>query len=67
MAEYKLYRKKESQPMRPYIPGEDLSKLAINPSDFPPVEGGMIAQAINDVEDIWYINPAFFKANYIEE
>lgn len=61
--EYKLYRKKTVQLMRPYIPGEDLSGISINKEDTPEV-GGMIAVNSENPEDKWYVAKQFFIDNY---
>jgi hypothetical protein len=59
----KFYRKKTQQPMRPYIVGEDLTGVSVSPEDIPR-EGGMIAINITNPADQWYIDKAFFEANY---
>ena len=65
MKEYNLYRKKGLQPMRPYIPGEDLSKVSVAADDTPEV-GGMIAINPNKPIDLWYVAKEFFNDNYEE-
>lgn len=61
----KLYRKKNLQPMRPYVPGEDLSKVSVSSEDTPEA-GGMIAMNPDDSSDQWYIAKKFFEDNYEE-
>ena len=61
---FKTYIKKQSQRMRPYIPGEDLSKVSIGP-DTIPGQGGMIAVG-TDESDQWYVSEEYFKLNYVE-
>lgn len=39
---FQMYRKKTQQPMRPYVPGEDLSGVSVSAEDTPEL-GGMIA------------------------
>ena len=39
MEGYKDYRKKNVQPMRPYVPGEDMSGVSVSAEDTPE-EGG---------------------------
>jgi len=63
--QFKNYRKKNVQPMRPYIPGEDLAGISISPEDNPE-EGGMIAINPNNPNDKWYVAKKFFEDNYIE-
>ena len=60
---YSNYRKKNVQPMRPYVVGEDLSGVSVNKEDTPE-EGGMIAVNPANPEDKWYVAKAFFEANY---
>lgn len=60
---FKQYRKTGLQLMRPYIPGEDLSKVSVNPVDTPE-EGGMIARNTSNYEDQWYVSKKFFEENY---
>lgn len=60
---YKNYRKKNLQPMRPYIPGEDLIGVSVSPEDTPE-EGGMIAVNPENTEDKWYVTKKFFDENY---
>jgi hypothetical protein len=62
---YKNYRKKNVQPMRPYVPGEDLSGVSVSAEDTPE-EGGMIAYNPDNPADKWYVAKAFFEANYVE-
>lgn len=57
------YRKKNLQPMRPYIEGEDLTGVSINKEDTPEL-GGMIAINPKNKEDKWYLAKNFFQDNY---
>jgi hypothetical protein len=66
MSKWKMYRKRNLQEMRPYVPGEDLSKISVNKEDTPE-EGGMIARNNDNPEDQWYVGKKFFEANYEEE
>lgn len=65
MSQFKNYRKKGLQPMRPYIPGEDLTSISVNKEDTPE-EGGMIAVNPMNQEDRWYVAKDFFNNNYEE-
>jgi hypothetical protein len=65
MNQFKNYRKKNLQPMRPYIPGEDLNGISVSGQDIPE-EGGMIAQNPNLDADQWYVSKKFFEENYEE-
>ena len=62
---FKNYRKKNVQPMRPYIPGEGLTGISVNKEDTPE-EGGMIAFNPKNPNDQWYVSKQFFEENYIE-
>lgn len=64
MSKYKMYRKKDLQPMRPYVPGEDLTGVSISDGDTPEL-GGMIAVNRNDPNDKWYVAKEFFEDNYV--
>lgn len=57
------YRKVAVQPMRPYVPGEDMTGVSVSPEDTPEV-GGMIAVNPKNTADKWYVAKAFFEANY---
>ncbi|MBI2240283.1 MAG: hypothetical protein HYU59_05705 [Magnetospirillum gryphiswaldense] len=63
MREFKNYRKKNVQPMRPYVPGEDLSGISISAEDTPEL-GGMIAMNPANTSDKWYVARTFFENNY---
>ena len=63
MSEFKDYVKQTRQPMRPYVPGEDLTGISVWEDDTPE-EGGMIAVNPKDPKDVWYVSKAFFESNY---
>ncbi len=63
MLQFKNYRKKHVQPMRPYHPGEDLTGVSVSEQDTPGV-GGMIAVNPNNPDDKWYVAKKFFEENY---
>jgi hypothetical protein len=63
MSQFKNYRKKNLQAMRPYVPGEDLTGISVNKEDTPE-EGGMIAVNASNAEDKWYVGKKFFEENY---
>lgn len=65
MSEFKDYRKKNAQPMRPYIPGEDLSGISVSAEDIPKL-GGMVAINVTNPKDMWYVQKEFFESNYVE-
>lgn len=61
--EFKQYRKVAIQPMRPYVPGEDLKGVSVSPEDTPEI-GGMIAVNPINPADQWYVAKDFFLLNY---
>ncbi len=65
MEGFKNYRKKNVQPMRPYVPGEDMTGISVSAEDTPEL-GGMIAVNPSNEKDRWYVAKQFFLDNYIE-
>ena len=63
MERFEHYRKKNTQQMRPYMPGEDLTGILVNKEDTPEI-GGMIAMNDKNNEDRWYVAKKFFEDNY---
>ena len=61
----KLYRKKNTQPMTPYVPGMSMSGISVSEEDTPE-KGGMIATNPENRYDQWYVGKKFFEANYEE-
>ncbi len=61
----KNYRKKNVQPMRPYVLGEDLTGISVSEEDTPET-GGMIAVNPENNEDRWYVAKKFFEENYVK-
>ncbi len=64
MEGYTDYRKKNVQPMRQYVPGEDLAGVSVSAEDTPE-EGGMIACNPANTADKWYVAKDFFAASYV--
>ena len=64
MSEFKNYRKKNVQPMRPYVPGEDMTGISVAECDTPEL-GGMIAISPANEADKWYVAKQFFADNYV--
>ena len=62
---FKDYRKKNTQPMRPYMMGEDLEGITVSDGDIPE-SGGMIAVNTGNHDDMWYVPQEFFEDNYEE-
>jgi len=68
MSAFKDYRKKNVQPLRPYVMGEDLNEVSVSGPDLQlsTLEGGMIAVNPNDPKDKWYVSKGFFEDHYEE-
>ena len=64
MSKFKNYIKKTIQPLRPYVPGEDLTGISVWEDDVPEL-GGMIAINPKNEKDQWYVAKKFFEDNYI--
>jgi hypothetical protein len=67
MQNYKEYRKKQTQLLRPYIDGEDTSGVSISDADKEngsPQKGDMVAVNRNDETDKWLVAEKFFNDNY---
>lgn len=65
MSDFKLYKRKGLSEMRPYIPGEDLSKISVSQTDTPEL-GGMVARNPKDSNDQWYVAKQYFEDNLEE-
>ena len=66
MSEFKKYRRNGITEMRPYVLGEDLSKVSVSSEDFPE-EGGWIARSTENHNDQWYVGKEYFlKMEYVE-
>lgn len=65
---FKEYRRKGTVLLRPYIIGEDLSKVSVSQADkdsgYLSTEGNYIAINKDNQEDQWFINSDFFNKNY---
>jgi len=63
LEKYWLFRKKGLTPMRPYVPGEDMTGVSVSKNDVLE-DGGMIALNPDDANDRWYVSRAYFEENY---
>ena len=63
MSTFTLFRIKEAQPMRPYVPGEDMTDIYVFKGDTVE-EGGMIAMHPQDAEYKWYVPKHVFLQQY---
>lgn len=63
MEEFKEYRRKGFSEMRPYVKGEDLSKISVASVDNPEEDMGMIARNPKNHADQWYVARKYFEEN----
>ena len=64
--EWKNYKRKGLSEMRPYIKGEDLSKISVSKEDDPEKDMGMIARNPKIHADQWYVARKYFEDNLEE-
>ena len=62
MSEFRKYVRKGYSEMRPYVPGEDLSKVSIADVDAAEI-GGMVARNPKNHDDQWYVAKQYFEDN----
>lgn len=62
--EFKLYTRKGLAEMRPYVFGEDLSKILVAFTDNPKTDMGMVARNQASHEDQWYVSRKYFEDNF---
>ena len=63
---WKNYKRKGLSEMRPYIKGEDLSKISVSKEDDPETDMGMIARNPKNHADQWYVARKYFEDNLEE-
>lgn len=63
---WKQYRRKGLSEMRPYIKGEDLTKISVSAPDDPEADMGMVARNPANHEDQWYVSRKYFEDNLEE-
>lgn len=63
MGDFRYYRRKGLSEMRPYVKGEDLSKISVSKEDNPETDMGMIARNPKNHADQWYVAKAYFLDN----
>ena len=64
MSEWKNYRRTNVATMRPYVKGEDLSKISVSAEDDPETDMGMVAVNPKNAADQWYVARAHFEDNF---
>lgn len=60
---WKQYKRKGLSEMRPYVKGEDLSKVSVSATDDPESDMGMIARNPLNHDDQWYVARKYFNDN----
>lgn len=63
---WKQYKRKGISEMRPYLPGEDVSRISISDQDRhggSPMEGDMIARNPKNHADQWLVAKKYFEEN----
>ena len=66
MTEFKKYKRKSVSEMRPYVKGEDLTKISVSPEDDPENDLGMVARNPKNHKDQWYVARQYFEDNQEE-
>jgi len=66
MSKWKQYKRKGLSEMRPYVFGEDMSKISVSPEDTPHLDMGMIARNPKNHADQWYVARKYFEDNLEE-
>lgn len=61
---YTYFQRTGQCEMRPYLPGEDLSRVSVSEADKPPKLGDMIARNPKNHEDQWLVNKAHFITDF---
>jgi len=64
--EFKKYRRTNIAEMRPYVLGEDLTKISVADVDNPEKDMGMIARNPKNYNDQWYVARQYFEDNFEE-
>lgn len=66
MSEWRQYKRKGLSEMRPYVIGEDITRISISEADKEngsPKEGDMIARNPRDHGDQWLVAKKYFEDN----
>lgn len=66
MENFKKYKRKGLSEMRPYVKGEDITKISVSPEDNPEEDMGMVARNPNNHADQWYVARKYFEDNLEE-
>ena len=66
-AEFRPYRRSQIAELRPWSPGDDMSRVSISPTERDagsPKEGDMIARNPKNHEDQWLVAAQYFADNF---
>ena len=69
MSVFKQYRRTQIAELRPYVPGEDMTRISISAPDREngsPKPGDMIARNPANHDDQWLVAKAYFEKNFEE-
>lgn len=67
--EFKRYRRKQIAELRPWAPGDDMTRVSVSQADRDagsPKEGDMIARNPKNHDDQWLVAKAYFLDNFEE-
>jgi hypothetical protein len=67
MSEFKQYRRSQIAELRPYEPGEDMTRVSVSAPDREvgsPKRGDMIARNPKNHDDQWLVAAAYFADNF---
>lgn len=68
--QFKRYRRKGISELRPFVPGEDMTGIALSPEDVKagsPKPGDWIARNPNNHDDKWIMSGQYFIDAKLEE
>lgn len=61
--QWMFYKRKGLSEMRPYVKGEDLTKISVSCEDNPEQDMGMVARNPKNHNDQWYVARRYFDDN----
>jgi len=61
---FSQYRRTNIAEMRPYVHGEDLSRISVSKTDDPESDMGMVARNPQNHADQWYVARKYFDDNF---
>lgn len=60
---FREYQRTATSWMRPYILGEDLTKISVSSGDDPETDQGFIGVNVKDLSDQWYVSSKYAADN----